>query len=214
VLRKWWRPRYWRWWWRSVVPGEAKLAAVLLAGAAFLGCGFIVADRLSGSSGGGTGANAVQTTIRKLVTVRVQGKTRVRQVPVRQIVLRPRTEYETRYGTRTITTPGAVRTVLRRITERVPIAARRVVTVRRPVTVPGATRIETRLRKQTETRTETQLQMRTQTQIQTRTKVVTSRVTVRQAVTDTATRTVTVTSTITVPETETETETKTKPPKH
>jgi hypothetical protein len=117
-MRENWRdPVFWRWWWRTKVPPEAKVALVALAAAAVLGAGLYSADRLSSSESEGY---ALVTTVKRVVTVRAHGKV----VPEVVTVVRQRpaaTAYETKVGTRVVTAPTRV--------VRVPIVKKRVVTM-------------------------------------------------------------------------------------
>jgi hypothetical protein len=113
----WREPEFWRWWWRTKAPPEAKVALVAFAALALLGAGLYSAERLSGSDGGGY---ALVTTVRKVVTVREHRPVAPEVVTV--IRQGPRTTaQETKVGTRIVTAPSRV--------VRVPIVKSRVVTV-------------------------------------------------------------------------------------
>lgn len=97
-LRENWRDGgYWRWWWRELVSGEAKLVLALALGVAIALAGFLSAEAMSngGSSESSlTSPFTVQhTVVRKVVSVRA--------FPVTEHATRYITESRTVYLPRT-----------------------------------------------------------------------------------------------------------------
>src|SRR5262249_40686717 len=69
---------------------------------------------------------ALETTVDKLVTVKVNGKTVIKRIPVvKRIVAKPTTVLQSL----TLTTPGGTRVVTRPVTHLVPVVKKTVVTV-------------------------------------------------------------------------------------
>lgn len=134
LFREHWRSlQFWRWWWRTSVSSEVKwlLAAALIP--TLLVGGYFASGSLSGASAsdsGQTGSFVLQTTVRRVVTVRDHGKVVVKRIPVvvrRSVVkLRSRTETSTQtvVNTRTLTTKGGVRTVQEKVVKYVPVTTK------------------------------------------------------------------------------------------
>lgn len=125
--------QFWRWWWRTSVGSEVKwlLAAALIP--ALLVGGYFASGSLSGASAsdtGDAGSFVLQTTVRRIVTVRDRGKVVVKRVPVvvRKSVVKVRsrteTSVETVDNTRTITSAGGVRTVKQKVVDYVPVTTK------------------------------------------------------------------------------------------
>ena len=117
MFRDNWRsPAFWRWWWRNSVPAEVKLPLGMALVALLLVGGYFAAGQLSGASASNsTDSYVLQTTVRKVVTVRQHGKLVVKRVPVviRRNVVRSRTSYQTVVNTRVVTTKGGVQRVVK-----------------------------------------------------------------------------------------------------
>jgi hypothetical protein len=178
IRRRWFRPGYWGWRWRSDVSREAKLVSALIGLGAVAVAGYLAADTLGGST---STSASYETTVEKVVTVRERGRTVRKPVRVVQQVL--------------VTTSSAsdgTQVVTRRIVSTVPVIRRQVVT--------EAGRARTVVETQTQTRTRAVTDRQTVTDSQT--------VTDEQLVTVTRPVTITQTSTVvrTVPTTVTETE--------
>ncbi len=136
LFREHWRSlQFWRWWWRTSVSSEVKwlLAAALIP--TLLVGGYFASSSLSGASASTSGAGdsyILQTTIRKIVTVRANGKTVIKRVPVvvRKSIVKVRsrtqTSIQTVENTRTITSPGGVRTIQKKkvVTTYVPVTTK------------------------------------------------------------------------------------------
>jgi hypothetical protein len=138
LFREHWRSvQFWRWWWRTSVASELKwlLAAVLIP--ALLVGGYFASGSLGGASASDaadSGSYVLQTTVRKVVTVREHGKTVVKRVPVvvRKSVVKVRSRTETQIqtsvqtveNTRVLTTAGKVRTIERKVTKYVPVTTK------------------------------------------------------------------------------------------
>lgn len=127
MFRDNWRsPAFWRWWWRNSVPAEVKLPLGMALVALLLVGGYFAAGQLSGASASNsTDSYVLQTTVRRVVTVRQHGKLVVKRVPVviRRNVVRSRTSYQTVVNTRTrvVTTKGGVRRVVKKVTQVLPV---------------------------------------------------------------------------------------------
>jgi len=219
-MREHWREAdFWRWWWHNRVPFEVKAFLSLVLLALMLGGGWVAADRLSSASASvsPTSGYTFETTIQKVVTVREHGRIVRKLVPVvKRVFLRPQTAFLTLTDvrTQTITTPGGVRVVQKKIVQLVPVVKRKVVTVNGKTSTLVTTQLmpttnfETTTLTQTQVQTETQT--RTQTQTQTQTNVVTQPVTNTVTNTDTVVQTATVTVPTTITETTTTTDTQTE----
>jgi hypothetical protein len=170
------------------MPSEWKAGIGVLVVAGLLGGGWFAADRLTAAHAQ-VASTVLETTVRKLVTVRENGKVVQRVVPVIK-------QTRLKYSTRVVTTPGQLRTRTVRsvVTTRVPVVKSRVITVN------GKTRTVATTRLVPTTRTETAVQTRTKTV--TDTQNVTqpaSTVTKTQTQTVTQSTTVTKTDTVTLP---------------
>lgn len=162
----WSNPRFWRWWWRTCLPVETKLLALVLVVPLLLVGGYFASGGVRGPHVA-SGAVVVRT-VQRVVTVKSHGSTSVRRVPVvvSQTVERPSTGFstvvETRVVTHTgaghVTTVGSVRTVPLVRLSTVRDSVTNVVTDSRTVTLPPATVTQT----QTATRTQTVVQSVTQ----------------------------------------------------
>ena len=127
MIRENWRsPAFWRWWWRNAVPAEVKIPlAFVLVGLLLFG-GYFAAGQLGGASAAdGSSSYVLETTVRKVVTVREHGKLVVKRVPVvvHRSVTRTKTAYQTNYQTvvqtvvhtHYVTTPARVRDVVKEV---------------------------------------------------------------------------------------------------
>ena len=145
AFRKHWRsPSYWRWYWHNQVSASVKIPLVLGLIAALLVGGYFAAGNLGGASASDTPSSYVlETTVTKIVTVRRNGKTIIKKVPVvvRRVVVRSRTNFSTLVATRVITTPGGTRYVERKVTRYVPVVHKRVVTVNGKTSTVTETRL-------------------------------------------------------------------------
>jgi hypothetical protein len=218
VRKHWHEVDYWRWVWRRRLRSEAKIAIAAVLFVLLLGGGWFAADRLTGAraSVSSTDGFLLETTVRRVVTVREHGKVVRWILPVvRRVYLRRETAIvlRTKYEKQVVTAPGTVRIVRRVVTTYVPIVKNQRVTVSgklrtvvRTQVVP-TTRVETQI--QTQTHTQTITKNRTITQTRTRTLPAQ---TVTQTQTAKVTQTETKTVTQTVPATVTETQTVTLPP--
>jgi len=192
MIRENWRTfGFWRWWWRSHVPADAKyMLAVLLAGVLLVG-GYFASGHLTGASAARSADSYVrETTISKIITVKEHGRTVVKRVPVviRKTIVHSSTAWATSVDTRVVTTPGGLRYVTKKVVRYVPVVHKRT------VLVDGKTK----------TVTETRLVPTVQT--------LTSVVTNQQTVTNQSTVVVNKSSTVTQPVTTVETHTVTSPP--
>ena len=207
MIRENWRTfGFWRWWWRSVVPTDAKyMAAVLLAGVLLVG-GYFASGHLAGASAAAD-SYVRETTISKVVTVKEHGRTIVKRVPVviRKTIVHSSTKWATSVDTRVVTTPGGTRYVTRKVVRYVPVVHKRTVLVN------GKTKTitETRLVPTVKTQTLTNVVTNQQTVTNQSTVVVNKTNTVTQPVTTVETHTVTLPPD-TVTETDTQTETVTE----
>jgi hypothetical protein len=140
----------------------------------------------------------LQTTISKVVTVKKDGRTFVKRVPVivRRTIVRSSTAFATQVDTRVVTTPGGVRYLTKKVVRYVPVVHKR--TVR----VGGKTTTVTQTQLVPTVKTETSVVTNQQT-VTNQSTVVVNR-TVTQPVTTVQTKTVTL-----PPETVTQTQTQT-----
>jgi len=211
MIRENWRTfGFWRWWWRSVVPTDAKyMAAVLLAGGLLVG-GYFASGHLSGANAARSANSYVrETTISKIITVKEHGRTIVKRVPVvvRKTIVHSSTAWATSVDTRVVTAPGGVRYVTRKVTRYVPVVKKR------KILVNGKTKTvtETRLVPTVKTQTMTNVVTNQQTVTNQSTVVVNKSSTVTQPVTTVETHTVTLPpETVTQTETQVQTETVTE----
>ncbi len=207
MIRENWRTfGFWRWWWRSVVPTDAKyMAAVLLAGVLLVG-GYFASGHLTGASAAAD-SYVRETTISKVVTVKEHGRTIVKRVPVviRKTIVHSSTAWATSVDTRVVTTPGGTRYVTRKVVRYVPVVHKRTVLVN------GKTKTitETRLVPTVKTETLTNVVTNQQTVTNQSTVVVNKTNTITQPVTTVETHTVTLPAQ-TVTETQTQTVTETQ----
>jgi hypothetical protein len=203
MFRDNWRTlRFWRWWWQARVPTDAKvIAAVLFTGALLVG-GYFASGHLSGASAASNVGDSyvLQTTISKVVTVKANGRTVVKRVPV--VVRRTIVHSSTAYATVVVTTPGGARYLTRKVVRYVPVVRKRIVRVDGKTT----TVTETRLVPTVKTQTLTNVVTNQQTVTNQSTVVVNRSTTVTQPVTTVETQTVTLPPQ-TVTETQTQTET-------
>jgi hypothetical protein len=208
MFRHNWRTfAFWRWWWRSYVPVDAKyMALVLLAGVLLVG-GYFASGHLAGASAAGSVDSYVrETTISKVITVKEHGRTVVKRVPVvvRKTIVHSSTAWATSVETRVITAPGGLRYVTKKVVRYVPVVHKRT------VLVDGKTKTitETRLVPTVKTQTLTNVVTNQQTVTNQSTVVVNKSNTVTQPVTTVETHTVTLPpQTVTETQTETVTET-------
>lgn len=209
MFRENWRTfAFWRWWWRSHVPVDAKyMAFILLAGVLLVG-GFFASGHLAGANAAQSADSYVrETTISKVVTVKEHGRTVVKRVPVvvRKTIVRSSTAWATSVDTRVVTKPGGVRYVTKRVTHYIPVVKKRT------VLVDGKTKTVTETRLVPTVKTETAVVTNQQTVTNQNTVVVNKTNTVTQPVTTVETHTVTLPAqTVTHTETQTETETVTQ----
>jgi hypothetical protein len=209
MFRHNWRTfAFWRWWWRSYVPVDAKyMALVLLAGVLLVG-GYFASGHLAGANAAGSVDSYVrETTISKVITVKEHGRTVVKRVPVvvRKTIVHSSTAWATSVDTRVVTTPGGVRYVTKKVTRYVPVVKKRT------VLVDGKTKTVTETRLVPTVKTETAVVTNQQTVTNQSTVVVNKSSTVTQPVTTVETHTVTLPpETVTHTETQTQTETVTQ----
>lgn len=206
MIRENWRTfGFWRWWWRSVVPTDAKyMAGVVLAVALLVG-GYFASGHLTGASAAAD-SYVRETTISKVVTVKEHGRTIVKRVPVviRKTIVHSSTVWATSVDTRVVTTPGGTRYVTRKVVRYVPVVHKRTVLVN------GKTKTitETRLVPTVKTQTLTNVVTNQQTVTNQSTVVVNKTNTITQPVTTVETHTVTLPAqTVTDTQTQTVTET-------
>ena len=125
MFRDNWRsPAFWRWWWRNSVPVEVKLPLAFAFVALLLLGGYFAAGQLSGASASNnSGSYVLETTVRKIVTVREHGKLVVKRVPVviRQNVVQSQTSYQTVVNTQVVTRKGDVQQVVKKVTQVLPV---------------------------------------------------------------------------------------------
>ena len=201
--RHWRKPDYWRWFWRKRVAPEFKVVAGAVLVALTLGGGWLAANRLARAGAGGTegGVLTIETTVRKLVTVREKGQVVRKLVPVlktvpvlKKVFVKRPAAVKTTTDVRTVTVDQGVRTV------QVRVVSRKTTTV----TAKPGTVVRTRLVPvtTTETQTNTLTQSRTVTLVQTstlmETQTIIQPVTTTQTVTVNQKKPVTVTVTVTV----------------
>jgi hypothetical protein len=133
VFRDNWRSlSFWRWWWSNSLATEVKVPLAFVVVALLLVTGYFAANQLSGASAANDSSSyVVQTTVRKVVTVRQHGKLVVKRVPVvvRRNVVHSQTSYQTVIDKQVVTTPGGVR--VHRVVQKVPqfVPVERVVNV-------------------------------------------------------------------------------------
>jgi hypothetical protein len=193
MIRENWRsPRFWPWWWRNAAPFDVKAVVVLALVGLLLVGGFFASGHLtSAKAAGSSGADSyiLETTVRKVVTVREHGKVVVKRVPVvvRRTVVRASTDYQTVVNTQVVTTPGGVRYVQKKVLRYVPVVHTSI------VHVDGKTKTLTQTRLVPTTRTETQ----TLTNVVTNENTVTNQNTVVVAKTQTVVQPVTTVETTT-----------------
>jgi len=202
MIRENWRTfGFWRWWWRSVVPTDAKYMAGVLLAAVLLVGGYFASGHLTGASAAAD-SYVRETTISKVVTVKEHGRTIVKRVPVviRKTIVHSSTAWATSVETRVVTAPGGLRYVTKKVVRYVPVVHKRTVLVN------GKTKTitETRLVPTVKTETLTNVVTNQQTVTNQSTVVVNKSNTVTQPVTTVETHTVTL-----PPETVTETQTET-----
>jgi hypothetical protein len=197
---------FWRWWWRTYVPPNAKLMfAVLLAGVVLLG-GYFASAHLTGASAAGkSGSYVLQTTISKIVTVNDHGRTIVKRVPVsvRRTIVHSSTAYATHLDTRVVTTPGGVRYLTKKVVRYVPVVRKRIVQAGGKTTTVTQTQLVPTVKTETAVVTNQQTVTNQSTVVQNRT--------VTQPVTTVETHTVTLPpQTVTQTQTQTQTQTVTE----
>jgi hypothetical protein len=208
MFRQNWRTfAFWRWWWRSYVPVDAKyMAGILLAGILLVG-GYFASGHLAGANAAQSDSYVRETTISKVVTVKEHGRTVVKRIPVvvRKTIVRSSTAWATSVDTRVVTKPGGVRYVTKKVTHYVPVVKKRT------VLVDGKTKTVTETRLVPTVKTETAVVTNQQTVTNQSTVVVNKTNTLTQPVTTVETHTVTLPpQTVTHTETRTETETVTQ----
>jgi hypothetical protein len=205
--------RFWRWWWHDRVPLAAKVTGGALLAAFLLVGGYFVSGGLTGASAasGSASSYVLQTTVTKIVTVRKNGRTIVRRIPVvvRRTIVHASTAFATStvVDTRVVTTPGGTRYVVRKVKQYVPVVHQKVVKIHGKTT----TVTETRLVPTVKTQTLTNVVTNEQTVTNQSTTVVTKTVTKPVTTTETETHTVTLPpETVTNTQTETDTVTETQ----
>ena len=208
MFRENWRTfGFWRWWWRSHVPIDAKyMFAILVAGTLLMG-GYLVSGHLVGADAARSADSFIrETTISKIITVKEHGRTVVKRVPVviRKTIVHSSTAWATSVDTRVVTTPGGVRYVTKKVVHYVPVVHKRTVLVN------GKTKTVTETRLVPTVKTETSVVTNQQTVTNQSTVVVNKSSTVTQPVTTVETHTVTLPpDTVTQTETQTQTQTET-----
>jgi hypothetical protein len=202
---------YWRWMWHRRVRSELKIAFGVVVLLLLLGGGWFAADRLTTAraSVSSTDAFVLETTVKKIVTVRERGKIVRKIVPVVKRVYLPRETaiaLQTKYQKQLVTAPGTVHVVRRLVTTYVPVVKKQLVKVN------GKTRTVVRTQLVPTTRVETQIQTQIQTRAVTNLQTVTDQQTITNNRTSTQTQTqtlpaqtVTQTQTLTVTQTQTQT---------
>jgi len=216
MIRQNWRTAgFWRWWWQTRVPADAKVVAAVLLGALFLLGGYVASGHLSGTSTADAAQSYVlQTTISKVVTVKEHGRTVVKRVPVvvRRTIVRSKTAFTTVVDTHVVTAPGGTKYVTRKVVRYVPVVHKRTVRVN------GKTKTVTETKLVPTVKTETAVVTNQQTVTNQNTVLVDRPVTTVESHTVTLppdtvtqTQTQTQTQTETVTETETVTTTVTEP---
>jgi hypothetical protein len=126
VFRENWRSlAFWRWWWSNSLSTEVKVPLAFVIVAMLLVGGYFAANQLTGASAANDSPTYVQTTVRKVVTVRQHGKLVVKRVPVvvRRNVVQSQTatSYQTVVDKQVVTTPGGVRRVVQKVPQFVPV---------------------------------------------------------------------------------------------
>ncbi len=124
VFRDNWRSlAFWRWWWSNSLSTEVKVPLAFVIVAMLLVAGYFAANQMSGASAAIDSSTYVQTTVRKVVTVRQHGKLVVRRVPVviRRNVVHSQTSYQTVIDKQVVTTRGGVRRVVQKVPQFVPV---------------------------------------------------------------------------------------------
>lgn len=218
MFRKDWKDAaFWRWWWRRGVSTDLKVFLGLALVAGLLVGGYFASGWLTGASASSSdGTYVLETTVRKIVTVKEHGRTIVKRVPVvvRRTVVKSHTAIATVVATHVVTAPGGLRYVTTQVVRYVPVVKRTVVTTRGKTTTLTETRLVPTIKTQTQTLTNVVTNEQTVTNQNTvvvnHTSTATS--TVVQPVTTVQTRTVTRTETVvqtvtTPPTTVTRTET-------
>jgi hypothetical protein len=114
---------------------ELKVPLAFVIVAVLLVAGYFAANQLSGASAANNSSSYVQTTVRKIVTVRQHGKLVVKRVPVvvRRNIVQSQTSYQTVIDKQVVTTRGGVHRVVQKVTQFVPVE--RVVNVTNQSTV-------------------------------------------------------------------------------
>jgi hypothetical protein len=136
VFRDNWRSlAFWRWWWSNSLSTEVKIPLAFVIVAMLLVGGYFAASQMSGASAANDSRSSVQTTVRKIVTVRQHGKLVVKRVPVvvRRNVVHSQTAYQTVIDKQVVTSRGGVRRVVQKVTQVLPVE--RVVNVTNQSTV-------------------------------------------------------------------------------
>jgi hypothetical protein len=124
VFRDNWRSlAFWRWWWSNSLSTEVKVPLAFVIVALLLVAGYFAANQMSGASAAIDSSTYVQTTVRKVVTVRQHGKLVVKRVPVviRRNVVHSQTSYQTVIDKQVVTTRGGVRRVVQKVPQFVPV---------------------------------------------------------------------------------------------
>jgi hypothetical protein len=124
VFRDNWRSlAFWRWWWSNSLASEVKVPVAFVIVAMLLVGGYFAANQLTGASAANDSSSYVQTTVRKVVTVRQHGKLVVKRVPVvvRKNVVHSQTSYQTVIDKQVVTTRGGVRRVVQKVPQFVPV---------------------------------------------------------------------------------------------
>jgi hypothetical protein len=124
VFRDNWRSlAFWRWWWSNSLSTEVKVPLAFVIVAMLLVAGYFAANQMSGASAAIDSSTYVQSTVRKVVTVRQHGKLVVKRVPVviRRNVVHSQTSYQTVIDKQVVTTRGGVRRVVQKVPQFVPV---------------------------------------------------------------------------------------------
>jgi hypothetical protein len=124
VFRDNWRSlAFWRWWWSNSLSTEVKVPLAFVIVAMLLIAGYFAANQMSGASAAIDSSTYVQSTVRKVVTVRQHGKLVVKRVPVviRRNVVHSQTSYQTVIDKQVVTTRGGVRRVVQKVPQFVPV---------------------------------------------------------------------------------------------
>jgi hypothetical protein len=111
------------------LPAETRIAAAIVVFVGLAVGGYFTMAAIANGNASSTSASdyvALETTVDKLVTVKINGKTVIKRIPVvKRIVAKPTTVLESV----TLTTPGGTRVVTRPVTHLVPVVKKTVVTV-------------------------------------------------------------------------------------